>query len=73
MAFFMLLAGSNYLIMYRAFVRRQPGRLVRDEELRLYLVLLAIATGALAAQLWGYGIAEGEDAIRTGSSRPSPS
>ena len=49
MAFFMLLAGSNYLIMYRAFVRRQPGRLVRDEELRLYLVLLAIATGALAA------------------------
>jgi trk system potassium uptake protein TrkH len=65
MAFFMLLAGANYLIMYRAIVRRRPMRLVRDEELRLYLVLLGLATAALAAQLWGYGIAEGEEAVRS--------
>jgi trk/ktr system potassium uptake protein len=66
LALFMLLAGSNYLLMYRAFVRRHPRRLFRDEELRLYLAIVLIASGALAIQLWGYGIAEGEDAIRTG-------
>ena len=66
MALFMLLAGANYLILYRAIVRRQPIRLVQDEELRLYVTLLLVATAALAAQLWGYGIAEGEEAARTG-------
>jgi trk system potassium uptake protein len=63
---FMVIAGANYLLMYRAIVRRQPGRLVRDEELRLYVALVAVASGALAIQLWSYGINEGEDAIRTG-------
>ncbi len=63
---FMLIAGANYLVMYRALVRRQPGRLVRDEELLLYVAIVAVASGALAVQLWGYGISEGEDAIRTG-------
>ena len=29
---FMLLAGMNYLLMYRAFVRRRPGRVVREES-----------------------------------------
>jgi trk system potassium uptake protein len=62
---FMLLSGSNYLLMYRAFVRRRPARLVRDEELRLYVALVAIASGALAVQLWSYGIVEGEEAVRT--------
>jgi trk system potassium uptake protein TrkH len=66
LALFMLLAGANYLLMYRAFVRRQPARLVRDEELRLYVALVAVAAGVLAVQLWGYGISEGEEAIRTG-------
>jgi trk system potassium uptake protein len=63
---FMVLGGANYLLMYRAFVRRQPGRVVRDEELRLYLALLTLAGAALAIQLWTHGISEGEEAIRTG-------
>jgi trk system potassium uptake protein TrkH len=62
----MLLAGANYLLMYRAFVRRQPGRVVRDEELLVYVALVAVASGALAAMLWGHGISIGEEAIRTG-------
>jgi trk system potassium uptake protein TrkH len=66
MGLFMLLAGMNYLILYRAIVRRQPARVVRDEELRLYVVLVLAATVALTAQLWGYGIAEGEDAVLAG-------
>ena len=66
MGAFMLLAGANYLIMYRAFVRRQPGRLLRDEELRLYVALVAIAAAVVTAQIWGYGILEGEEAVRAG-------
>jgi trk system potassium uptake protein TrkH len=66
MGLFMLLAGMNYLILYRAIVRRRPGRVVRDEELRLYVVLVLVASAALAAMLWGYGISEGEEAVRVG-------
>jgi trk system potassium uptake protein len=65
MALFMVLAGANYVLMYRAFVRRSPGRLVRDEEFRLYLVLLVLATVALTVMLWSDGIATGEAAIRS--------
>ena len=64
MGIFMLLAGANYLIMYRAFVRRQPGRVARDEELRLYLAIVAVATAVLTAQIWGYGLVAGEEAVR---------
>jgi trk system potassium uptake protein TrkH len=38
----------------------------RDEEFRLYIVLALVASAAVTAMLWGYGIAEGEDAIRAG-------
>jgi trk system potassium uptake protein len=63
---FMLIGAANYVLLYRAIVRRQPGRALRDEELRLYLALVAVASIAVAAQLWGHGLAEGEEAIRNG-------
>jgi trk system potassium uptake protein len=66
LAIFMLIGGANYLLLYRAFVRRQPGRVVREEELRLYLGIAVIAAAVLAVELWSYGIAEGEEAIRVG-------
>ncbi len=66
MAAFMFLAGANYLIMYRAFVRRQPLRVAREEELRLYVVFVVVAAAVIAVQVWGYGILEGEEAIRAG-------
>jgi trk system potassium uptake protein TrkH len=66
LAMFMLVGGANYLLLYRAFVRRQPGRLVRDEELRLYLALVTIAGIALTVHLWSYDLAVGEEAVRTG-------
>jgi trk/ktr system potassium uptake protein len=65
-ALFMLIAGANYVLMYRGLVRRRPRTLVRDEEFRLYLALAALASAVLTAQIWGYGIAEGEEAIRAG-------
>jgi trk system potassium uptake protein TrkH len=61
---FMILAGANFALMYRGLVRRQPRAFVWDEELRLYLGLITVATVGLSLQVWGYGIVEGEGAIR---------
>jgi trk system potassium uptake protein TrkH len=61
-AFFMLVAGVNFALMYRAL--RRPGKLWRDQELRLYLILLALASVALLAKLASRGIYEGEEAVR---------
>jgi trk system potassium uptake protein TrkH len=66
LAVFMLVAGANFALMYTGFVRRRPRAFVRDEELRLYLALALVASAALAAMLWSYGIAEGEAAVRAG-------
>ncbi len=62
---FMAVAGANFALMYRAFVHRQPRVLGRDEEFRLYVLLVVGASAALATMLWGYGIVEGEEAVRT--------
>jgi trk system potassium uptake protein TrkH len=66
LASFMLVAGANFALMYLGFVRRRPHTFARDEELRLYLALALVATGALTAMIWGYGIADGEAAVRAG-------
>jgi trk system potassium uptake protein TrkH len=63
---FMILAGTNFALMYRAFLRRQPRGLARDEEFRLYLVLILVASAALVAMLWAQDIATGELAVREG-------
>jgi trk system potassium uptake protein TrkH len=64
---FMLLAGANFALMYRGFIRRRPRVFLRDQELRLYLALALVASAAVTAMVWGYGIAEGEEAVRTGT------
>ena len=38
---FMVIAGINFLRLYRFFVQRRVDVLARDEELRLYLALIA--------------------------------
>ena len=63
---FMIVAGANFALMYRAVLRRSPRVLGGDEEFRLYLVLIALATAFLTAQVWLEGIASGEDALRVG-------
>ena len=67
LALFMAIAGANFALMYRSIIRRQPRVLARDEEFRLYVVFVVGASAALAAMLWGYGIAEGEAAVRSAS------
>jgi trk system potassium uptake protein TrkH len=64
LALFMAIAGANFALLYRAFVRRKPVALVRDEEFRLYVGLLVLASAALTVILWDAGISKGEEAIR---------
>ena len=64
LAAFMAVAGANFALMYRAVLRRSPRVFARDEEFRLYVVLLALASVALTVMLWGEGIAKGEQAVR---------
>lgn len=64
---FMVLAGANFALMYRGLVRRRPRAFLRDDELRLYLAFIVVASAAVTAMVWGYGIAEGEAAVRAGT------
>jgi trk system potassium uptake protein TrkH len=64
LALFMVLAGANFALLYKAFVRRRPAALARDEEFRLYLGLLLLGSAVLLAILWNAGLYEGEEALR---------
>ena len=63
---FMAIAGANFVLTYRVLVRRQPRVALRDEELRLYVGLLAAASVVVVVQIWAEGLASGEAAIRHG-------
>ena len=62
---FMVLGGVNFALMYRAIVRRQPRAASRDEELRLYLALLAIGAIILTTEILTEDVLPGMDAVRT--------
>jgi trk system potassium uptake protein TrkH len=61
---FMIVAGINFLRLYRFFVQRRFSVLARDEELRLYLVLIAIGTALIAIEVIGGGYETGEAGFR---------
>jgi trk/ktr system potassium uptake protein len=61
-AAFMAVAGVNFALIYRA-LRRQAG-VWRDEELRLYFALLAVAAAAVLAKLLTRDVYAGEEAVR---------
>jgi trk system potassium uptake protein len=64
LALFMVLAGANFALLYRAFVRRKPGSLARDEEFRLYLGLLALGSALIGLVLLDAGLFAGEEGVR---------
>ena len=61
---FLIVAGTNYALMYRALIRRRVGEFARDEEFRLYLAIIALASGVLLFELVREDIASGEEAVR---------
>jgi trk/ktr system potassium uptake protein len=63
-ALFMLLAGANFALLYRALVRRQPKAFALDEEFRLYVGLLLLGSLVIGGEIWSEGIASGEAAVR---------
>jgi trk/ktr system potassium uptake protein len=63
-ALFMLLGGANFALMYAAFVRRHGRMFLRDEELRLYVLIAVAAAVILAAHLATENVLDGEAAVR---------
>ncbi|HEX2505457.1 MAG TPA: TrkH family potassium uptake protein [Gaiellaceae bacterium] len=62
LALFMTVAGMNFALIY-ALVRRAANPF-RDEEFRLYLVIMLLASAALVGKLVEQGLYEGEAAVR---------
>jgi trk system potassium uptake protein TrkH len=63
---FMLLAGANFALLFRGLARRRPRVFLRDEEFRVYLALAAVAAAVLTVEIWSYGLARGDAAVRAG-------
>jgi trk system potassium uptake protein len=63
-ALFIVVAGVNFLRLYSVFVQRQPRVVARDEEFRLYLVLLAAGSLLLFVELLANDRFAGEEAVR---------
>ena len=61
---FMVIAGINFLRLYRFFVQRRFDVLARDEELRLYMVLILIGSTLVGIEVIGGGYETGEAGIR---------
>jgi len=59
-----VIAGVNFLRLYRVIVQRQPRAVTRDEEFRLYILLLLAGAALLLIELFSSGIASGEEAVR---------
>ncbi len=76
-ALFMVIGGVNFALLYRAFVRRHPATIFRDNELRLYLSLLLAASASTWASSspgrcssWWTRTASSSSSRRSRPSRP---
>lgn len=64
---FMIVAGINFLRLYRVIVQRHLHVLRRDEELRLYLIFVVAGSGLVIFELLAGGFEDGEAAFRHGA------
>ena len=63
---FMLVAGTNFALIYAGVVGRQLRLFARDEEFRIGLALVAIASAVVVVALLSQDVLAGEDALRHG-------
>ena len=63
---FMLVAGTNFALLYAVFVTRRPRLLARDEEARVGAALLVLASAIVIIELLSAGTLAGADALRHG-------
>jgi trk system potassium uptake protein TrkH len=61
---FMVTAGTNFALLYAGLVLRRPLALARDEEFRVYLALLVIASLVVLMELASAGIFSGDGNVR---------
>jgi trk system potassium uptake protein len=61
---FMLVAGTNFALLFLGIVRRRIGALARDEEFRVYLVLVVVASLLVFAELLSRDVLAGGAALR---------
>jgi trk system potassium uptake protein len=61
---FIVLAGINFLRLYRLLIQGEPRAVARDDEFRLYFLILLAGSGVLLLELLAAGRFEGEEAIR---------
>jgi trk system potassium uptake protein len=63
---FMVVAGTSFALMYAGIVGRRPRVFARDEEFRVYVTVLALASALVVVELVDQGIFGGTDALRHG-------
>ena len=63
-AFFMVVAGTNFALLFTGIVRRRLGAMRRDEEFRVYIVVLALASLIVLVELWSADVQSGGEAVR---------
>jgi len=63
---FMLVAGTNFAVLYASIVTRMPRLLLRDEEFRVGAALLVLSCAIVVAELLSAGVLAGEEAVRHG-------
>jgi trk system potassium uptake protein TrkH len=63
---FMLVAGTNFALLYAVFVTRRPRLLARDDEIRVGAVVLVLASAIVIVELLSAGTLAGADALRHG-------
>jgi trk system potassium uptake protein len=61
---FMFLGGTSFTLLYLTLVRRRPRALARDEEFRVYGLLLALISLVVLIEIASEGIFSGEAAVR---------
>jgi trk system potassium uptake protein TrkH len=61
---FMVLAGANFALLYRTIVHGRLRAAARDEELRLYLLFLALGSAVIFAVLLDQSVFRGTAALR---------
>ena len=62
--FFMLVAGTNFALLFAGLAGRRPGLILRDEEARVGLLLVVAASAVVLIGLLRADILSGEPAVR---------
>jgi trk system potassium uptake protein len=63
---FMLIAGTNFALLYAGIIGRRPVVLARDEEFGVGLVLVAAASAIVVVALLNADVGDGAEAVRHG-------